>query len=970
MAVKDNEYSVEALLGNTTVDRNVLATIRSTLARTDPSVSSNFPFYPNVSGKTLRITYTKEVSTVVTDVVVDIALSSNSMADIMTTINAVDPTNLVALDLGGYLAVQDNNAGKTHRIEVNPYTITPANDAAPALGFTVTPLPGSISYVNELASAPGNRKESNPQGTALLTSGEDITNHAVNRPFVALLQVLERAGIDLDRLVIGFKEKSLSFILQVASGLYYAALSDDTIRIPIYDPGLSIDPRERYFKILAASSGRPVPSVLTSSVTVGGFVADKFIENFVIDAVYGTSGTTITPNAAAFTAWGTPDGKTIFGTAVPNKDKQASTAVTSITGNVVYCAGATFVTKKVASGDPVLFAASTLTPFDHSGWFAVTKVYDETHIAVRPMGPGEQTPTVAAKPTSLNPSAGGTLRVAVGFFIPAGSVLLVVNNAAALSGAVVRIASAMPLREALAADIANMHEGDINGILALVNTHLARISADAHPAIAIKGFNTTNTWQDGTVITETAGNLKNVIEDIVGQLGSHLAAGGSAKVGSEAISIGGATPNTVAAGSVLSQIIAVLTDLQTHVNQTTGAHPATAIAYAGGGNWADGTTNPAATVEAQLDKIISDLAGAAGTGKIAGSAVGSDLIAETLALQISDLVNNWFKLSRNNTVTGQNLFSALQTLNGASDSTFAVLTSTPPNFSSGLPKPLWDIVLDASAGIHAQVYSTLSKVALSSQPDAGGLMILVNATVTGLSGANYTYARQSATWTSTKNADAIRMFIGLSGVNGPFLRVEKFAAHTTATWNDGNWVNLFQVGAVSSTPNISGDIYLDNNGNIILSGSGHILRGLRNTVVPIIGLDGWCSVQSGGGPSWTGASWGFTQPASSTTFYLIQIPSIDNKILTVHQVLVRNSMAGTGTVTWGLVTGETVFGTIGSPITTGQSPSNGIASGVTLTPAPAYQSSSAGETLWLSCTTPSTATGKIYSVELITSVDT
>lgn len=41
---------------------------------------------------------------------------------------------------------------------------------------------------------------------------------------------------------------------------------------------------------------------------------------------------------------------------------------------------------------------------------------------------------------------------------------------------------------------------------------------------------------------------------------------------------------------------------------------ASLVAYAGGPNWHDGTTNPATTVEAQLDKIVTDLVGETGGG--------------------------------------------------------------------------------------------------------------------------------------------------------------------------------------------------------------------------------------------------------------------------------------------------------------------------------------------------------------------
>lgn len=50
---------------------------------------------------------------------------------------------------------------------------------------------------------------------------------------------------------------------------------------------------------------------------------------------------------------------------------------------------------------------------------------------------------------------------------------------------------------------------------------------------------------------------------------------------------------------------------------------AASVSYAGGGAWKDGTTNPATTVEAQLDKVISDLAGTAGAAKIGSAATGN-----------------------------------------------------------------------------------------------------------------------------------------------------------------------------------------------------------------------------------------------------------------------------------------------------------------------------------------------------------
>lgn len=68
---------------------------------------------------------------------------------------------------------------------------------------------------------------------------------------------------------------------------------------------------------------------------------------------------------------------------------------------------------------------------------------------------------------------------------------------------------------------------------------------------------------------------------------------------------------------------------------------ASTISYAGGGNWSDGTTNPATTVEAQLDKIITDLA----TSPSGGLKVGAGVTAlwkegsGVTGLRVNDIFN-------------------------------------------------------------------------------------------------------------------------------------------------------------------------------------------------------------------------------------------------------------------------------------------------------------------------------------------
>lgn len=77
-----------------------------------------------------------------------------------------------------------------------------------------------------------------------------------------------------------------------------------------------------------------------------------------------------------------------------------------------------------------------------------------------------------------------------------------------------------------------------------------------------------------------------------------------------------------------------------------GGSAAGSLFYSGGPAWADATTNPANTVEGQLDKIVTDLGGGVGgTAKISGAALtatapGNDaVVADSLLDQLQDLLD-------------------------------------------------------------------------------------------------------------------------------------------------------------------------------------------------------------------------------------------------------------------------------------------------------------------------------------------
>lgn len=643
------------LIGNVDVPRDTLPIVRSGKRRHDPDGTSASPYYLGATGKTLRVAYTIVSGPSIVETSSDIALTGDSYTVILSNLNTFFTTSsilLQALDLDGFIAIRNLNPGAVHYVRISPFS-TPSSDAAPILGFAVFPLPGSTGYAGDISFAPGSKLQSNPPTTTLLSKDDTLSSREFNRGLVSILQMVEGLRAELNRDVIVHKDVSLNF--SVVGGKNCAQINDDTLRVfvPAYltaDLPVQISTLTPYFRILDGSGEQAIqdPTPVTGDPRV--------IE--VNGLFYGTTSTTF-DDENTFVTWGTPNGGTIIGDTVKNKDKQPSTAITSIVGNIIQCSGAAFVTNKVKAGDPVEINSNVVQPFDHSGWFAVDAVIDETHMAIRSMALSEDLPSSKAKPTWLNPAAlPGTLRVAVGRFIPAGNVFIsTTRNSSSLAPFTVRLPVGVPYVQTLTDDRALHFAGNLNALASALHDHMFA-SANAHASSAISSL---------------------------------------------AISIAGSAPNSIASGTVLTQLTALLTALQTHVNQTTGSHAATSISYAGGGNWADATTNPATTVENQLDKIISDLSGSTGaaklgfggssawadgttnpatsienqldkivsdlspstgSAKIGGAASGTDITADTLANQISNLAVNWLKMSRANTIAAAQTFTSLITANG------------------------------------------------------------------------------------------------------------------------------------------------------------------------------------------------------------------------------------------------------------------------------------------------------------------
>ncbi len=209
-------------------------------------------------------------------------------------------------------------------------------------------------------------------------------------------------------------------------------------------------------------------------------------------------------------------------------------------------------------------------------------------------------------------------------------------------------------------------------LLSFYNAH-ATGTADRHAASAID-YAGGGPWADGT--QNPSATVEAQLDKLIADLS---ATAGALRVGAGATA---SSPNSLADGSVKSQLDALLGFLNAHLKQAAGAHIASAISYAGGSAWADGAANPSTTVEAQLDKLISDLAGAS----------GADKLGATVASRWAD--GTGLEASRVKTAL-EEIISALAASNGAPKVGAAGTAGSPHSLAAGSVKSQLDSLLHA-----------------------------------------------------------------------------------------------------------------------------------------------------------------------------------------------------------------------------------------------------------------------------------
>jgi hypothetical protein len=215
---------------------------------------------------------------------------------------------------------------------------------------------------------------------------------------------------------------------------------------------------------------------------------------------------------------------------------------------------------------------------------------------------------------------------------------------------------------------------------------------------------------------------------------------------------------------------AAMQDVMDHVNGIvagTTSILASGVDYAGGASWHDGTTNPAASVEAQLDKMLTELAGeTTGTGNGGAALIGANSIAGSPDSFANDSIFAMFQealsfINGRGRLTGTNTWTALNTFNGAS--TFAAALATSKTLSGGHGL-IWQI--DEGGSEYTRLYQNGSFLVLTRNASFNGTI-----------------------WTKDTNALLAMKWEWES--NGQFHYEEDSVNHATITWLNKKYLDKY-----------------------------------------------------------------------------------------------------------------------------------------------------------------------------------
>lgn len=700
------------------------------------------PHFTGLNGTTLNLDYSPTGAQAIN-------FTSDDLDDAITAINAVDALNLKAAEEDGYLRLSNLNGGSKNYLKVAGGT------AVPILGFRVDPLPGSASFAGEISTAsPGRQQgQNNPHGTALVAGDEDLTSAGINRAIIGALLHAERLAGDLDLESLAVQEVAVTVQAHPISGERVFRIQDPTLRIPIRGFGIAVsNPAagllDSQFMIMEISGGQSQEYIDPTNATFYGRVVNVYYDDL----------SNTLDDTASFVAWGTPDGKSIFNKTATD-DKHAATAITLVDGDVISVTGATFQALDCSPGDTVLIEAATNNdPFNHNGEFIITEVFSEEDIRVRPKTSFDRTFSSTDIPRGLNQSlpggtSYGTLKVLIGDFISASDLVFEVAPTAVPASSAVRMLigrrvqeTRLPLADA---GLPSLNKSNVR-VAELIRIHSVTASSLRHasshidaPAVA----GAPDSLTIGTVEAQLAELLTHINNLIAGQ----VTYGGG-------VNWADGTPNPSV--SLEAQVDKMLNDL-------TGAAGSAKLSAAAGPAWADTTTNPAERLDQRTDSIIDDLANVAndGAAKLHALAAGNLLIG-TLRAQLTQLDTEWLRLARANTVSATQTFTATQKMNQATGTPSLVREIQPGTNQH-------DLIWESPGG------TGLGKIRIYSG-DGGVLSLTVN--------AEWGSVADRWTYDDTDPDDRATM-IRLTSTNIEFSNASDKAS---GEWTDAEWDELFR----------------------------------------------------------------------------------------------------------------------------------------------------------------------------------
>lgn len=376
MSAGSSNLSDAHLRGGVSISRNINPKIRASTRREDPDANPE-PHYTGLAGTTLNISVTPTGA-------VALPFITDDLDDALGVINAADPANLLGFEEDGYLVLKNLNGGGKNSLEIV------SGDAAPILGFVVSPEAGSKSFAGEFATSPPGRykEQNNPQGTRLIAGDEDLTSEALNRAMAGSVLAVARVARDLDILVPGVQEFAGVVATHAGSGKQVVYIVDAGLRIPVNGYGIAGTTqaaRELDAVVhVVSTDGEPIIDISEATERYAR-VLDVYSE------AVGT-GSGALDNSTSLVSFGTPDGRSIFGPNIPILNIHSATAIGQVRGDLLVVAGATFLSSGVQPGNTaVIEGATNGDPFNHNGEFIVTEVLTETILAVRPKSGFETT---------------------------------------------------------------------------------------------------------------------------------------------------------------------------------------------------------------------------------------------------------------------------------------------------------------------------------------------------------------------------------------------------------------------------------------------------------------------------------------------------------------------------------------------------------------------------------------------------